>query len=177
VAAYYDTNYEPEPLGGFGEGPGVDIRELESPRPRDPIEPLWKRLLSFPLGQPRVPDHTGHTPDNSLDNLIRHIFHSSAVDSVPDLTGIPRSDVENILKQKGFVGKKPTPGGYQQWKHADGSKIWIGPDLEIDRFRPKVQNPDPNKKGYNPRVDQYGKEIPNDPSIKGKHHTGEIIAP
>jgi len=76
VAAYYDTNYEPERLRGFGEGPGINIRELESPRPRDPEESLLGRILTFPREQLRVPDHTGHPRDNSLDNFIRHVFSS-----------------------------------------------------------------------------------------------------
>ncbi|MBP0011370.1 RHS repeat-associated core domain-containing protein [Roseofilum sp. Belize Diploria] len=88
VAAYYNTTYEPERLRGFGEGPGLDIRDIESPRPRDPKESLLGRILTFPREQLRVPDHTGHPRDNSLDNLIRHVFHS---DVGPDYANDPLS--------------------------------------------------------------------------------------
>jgi len=69
---------------------------------------------------------------------------------------------------------KTTRGGYQEWRHPDGSSIWIGPDGEVDRFLPKIQ-PDPTKKGYQPRIDQYGNRIPNLPGTSGGHHTGEKI--
>ena len=138
VAAYYDTNYEPEPLGGFGEGPGVDIRELESPRPRDPIEPLWKRLLSFPLGQPQFPDHTGHPPDNTLDDLIRYLFpieEERPIETNPQKIGEATGHSEKEIRIKIHKAKKdPIVRANKGKKNPD-----VGVDIETGEIYIEIE--------------------------------------
>ncbi|MBP0030536.1 RHS repeat-associated core domain-containing protein, partial [Roseofilum sp. Guam] len=125
----------PERLGGFGEGPGVDIRELESPRPRDPEESLLGRIFSFPRAQPRIPTHTGHPRDNSLDDFISHVFHSS-------------QSVQDIFYPNGQpIGKDGTNGKDPSIREVQGTKKDALRMLERIRvagggwYRPKTSYP------------------------------------
>jgi hypothetical protein len=93
---------------------------------------------------------------------------------LPDLTGKTLAEAEIESLNVGFIHRKTTAGGYQEWRHTDGSSVWIGPDGEVDRFLPKIQ-PDRTKKGFQPRIDQHGNYVPHLPGTSGSHHTGEII--
>ena len=93
------------------------------------------------------------------------------VEAVPDLTGKSREEAEKILGDAGFVTKKnPIRGKYQDWRHPDGSIIWIGPDLAIDRLGPKVWADDHSQK-YHPRYGPDGRRRGTDEP----HDTGEIL--
>ncbi len=65
----------------------------------------------------------------------------------------------------------PTSGDYDKFYHPDGSKVQIRPDGEVTRVGPKIQNPDPNTKGFQPRIDQTGRRVGRDEP----HNTGEFI--
>jgi RHS repeat-associated protein len=128
------------------------------------VQDLYRHYLASDTGKDG--NSNGSTPENN--------FPSSTPENIPDLTGKPRSIVEKLLIDKGFEARKTTPGGYQGWKHPDKSEIWIGPDLEVDRFLPKEKSTLTGKM-YQPRIDQNGNRIVQD-STKSRHHTGEIIS-
>jgi hypothetical protein len=48
-----------------------------------------------------------------------------AAQSLPDLTGKTPAEADQELEKAGFKQGKTTAGGYQHWKHSDGSEIWI----------------------------------------------------
>lgn len=97
--------------------------------------------------------------------------NTSAVQRLPDMTGKTRSVVEKALQGMGFQKTtKPTAGGYEQWKHPDGSEVWIRPNGELVRLAPKVWSANHTHK-YHPRVGPNGQiREPSEP-----HSTGEII--
>jgi len=72
------------------------------------------------------------------------------------------------LEDIGFENKGTSPNGYEKWYHKDGSRIYIKPDGSVSRTGPKTQNPDPNKRGYRPRVGPDGKRTTS-------HTTGEAL--
>jgi hypothetical protein len=73
------SSYRPEPLGGFGVGSASD----RGPRHtgHKPIGNILGKLLRLPGfnegNRPTLPNHTGHSPDDSLRRLIRYIFGTS----------------------------------------------------------------------------------------------------
>ncbi len=92
----------------------------------------------------------------------------SASGNLPDLSGKSKEEAEKELKKAGFEKKGTTKGGYEEYRHPDGSRVWVRPDGEIIRLGPKVQNPDPNKKGHRPRINPNG-------NVTDSHNTGEIL--
>jgi hypothetical protein len=114
------------------------------------------------------------TKDVPSDDSNENGNEKSAAKSLPDLTGKTRQEAEDELNKTGFQKGKTTSGGYERWRHTDGSEVWVGPDGEVDRFLPKEKSPTTGKL-FPPRVDQYGNRIPWKPGTPGGHHTGEII--
>jgi len=88
--------------------------------------------------------------------------------SLPNLSGRTEAEALEELKNIGFVYKSTTKGGYQQFKHPDGSIVWIRPNGEVTRSGPVVLSSEGKK--YNPRFDQHGNKINVD-----KHNTGEFL--
>jgi RHS repeat-associated protein len=50
-------------------------------------------------------------------------YYKAGSEDVPDLTGKPRIQAEQELADGGFEKGKTTAGGYQRWRHPDGSEI------------------------------------------------------
>ena len=73
------------------------------------------------------------------------------------------------LRNHGFEYHSTTKGGYVQYRHADGSRVWIRPDGEVLRLAPKVAPADGGK-WYNPRIDINGNPI-------DTHNPGEFVVP
>jgi len=93
-----------------------------------------------------------------------------AAQSLPDLTGKTSVEADQELEKAGFKQGKTTAGGYQHWKHSDGSEIWIRPNGEIVRVGPKIKSTNTGKL-YSPRFGPDGRQLkPTD-----SHNTGEII--
>jgi hypothetical protein len=118
--------------------------------------------------------HMSTSEESSSNESEANGDHDKAAAKVPDLTGKTRQEAEEELNDNGFQKDKTTPGGYERWRHEDGSEIWIGPDGEVDRFLPKERSSVTGKM-YKPRIDQHGNRIPWQPGTAGGHHTGEII--
>ena len=92
----------------------------------------------------------------------------SAAEKLGNLSKLSRKEADEVLKNSGFEYKGKTPGGYDKYYHPDGSRVQIRPDGEIVRTAPKVQNSDPNKSGYRPRIDSDGE-------LTEEHNTGEYV--
>lgn len=92
----------------------------------------------------------------------------SAAARVPNLTQRTLLEAEQRLTELEFRFKNTTAGGYRQWKHADGSVIWIRPNGEVVRTGPKIRSS--SGKMYAPRIDQYGRRA-------SEHNTGEFLVP
>lgn len=75
-------------------------------------------------------------------------------------------EAKKILKDAGFKPQSITKGGYEQWRHPDGSRIWIRPDGEVIRLGPKTVSPEGNS--FRPRFNPDG-------SPSSTHNTGERI--
>lgn len=86
-----------------------------------------------------------------------------AASLVPDLNGLSETEALAHLDSAGFVFRHVTQGGYREFRHADGSRIWIRPDGEVIRLGPKV----PGRK-YRSRYDARG-------VLTEEHSTGEKI--
>jgi RHS repeat-associated protein len=91
----------------------------------------------------------------------------SASEKLPNLTGKSREEADKELEDAGFSPKGETKGGYKEYRHPDGSRIWIRPNGDIVRLNPKVQ-PEGGGKGYRPRIGPDGTRI-------GTHNTGEKL--
>ncbi|WP_416309774.1 RHS repeat domain-containing protein [Spirulina sp. 06S082] len=129
----------PERLGGFGAGSQPTLDDL-SPRPRDPRDSLLQRLLSYPGGfgagqQPDLPTHTGHSPDNTIYDLIRYIFAS-----IPDYINDPLSiwgktaeEIQQEFEENGYEAniEQSTKGSKKskqiRIKHPEISNIQVHP--------------------------------------------------
>ncbi|MDM8563860.1 PASTA domain-containing protein, partial [Candidatus Marithioploca araucensis] len=92
----------------------------------------------------------------------------SAAEQCPDLSGKTRDEARKELEKLGFKDNGTSPGGYEKWYHPDGSRVYIKPDNSISRTGPKIKNPDPNKRGYRPRIGPDGKPT-------SSHNTGETV--
>jgi RHS repeat-associated protein len=169
----------PETLGGFGAGPQPDIPKTTG-RVLDSLLDFG-RLGGFGEGDsPFIPQ--GIIDVFDIVGLFAPYFSSSslgAAGSLPDLTGKTRKEAAEILDATGFSrrlrpgGETTTPGGYEEWRHADGSRVWIAPpdqESKVSRFTP-------DSKKTRKRIDQYGNVIPNLPGTAGGHDTGEKLIP
>ncbi|HXG06382.1 MAG TPA: RHS repeat-associated core domain-containing protein, partial [Nitrososphaera sp.] len=81
-----------------------------------------------------------------------------AVQKLPSLAGLTKSQARRLLQQAGFKFKGYTKGGYEKWYHPDGSKVQIRPNGEVVR-----------SKGWQ-RFGPDGRQTPS-------HNTGETILP
>ena len=91
----------------------------------------------------------------------------SAAQRLPDLTGEDFSAAERVILEAGFSPRSRTRGGYIEFRHPDGSKLWVRPTGELVRMGPKVQST-MFRRFYNPRFDQHGKPTE-------LHSTGEVL--
>lgn len=83
---------------------------------------------------------------------------------LPDLSGRSFTTAIRWILRDGFLFHNATAGGYREFRHPDGSTIWIRPDGEIVRLGHKVTGTK-----YRQRYDQWG-------SPTASHNTGEKIA-
>lgn len=90
-----------------------------------------------------------------------------AAQGLPNCTGVPGIKFIKKLSRAGFVSYGKTRGGYLEFRHTDGSVIWIRPNGEIVRLGPKIAGTTGKK--YRPRFDQYGEKT-------HTHSTGEIVS-
>ena len=109
------------------------------------------------------------TAIDQLDQLNHGVVLNSAAEALSDLTGKTREEAHQTLTDDGFVHKGTTVlGGYEKYYHPDGSRVQIRSDGEVVRTAPKVQDPNPNERGYRPRIGPDG--MPTD-----SHNTGERV--
>lgn len=62
----------------------------------------------------------------------------SAASRVPDLSGMSNGEAQRALAASGFAFRHQTQGGYREFRHEDGSRIWIRPNGEVVRLSPKI---------------------------------------
>jgi hypothetical protein len=53
---------------------------------------------------------------------------SGTASEIPDLRGASSQEVRDLLINQGFQGKSISQGGNQQFKHPDGSVVWVNWD-------------------------------------------------
>jgi hypothetical protein len=80
--------------------------------------------------------------------------------NVGDLNQKSLQVAEQDIQAAGFTYHNTTSGGYIQYRHADGARIWIRPNGEVIRLGLKTG-------GYRPRYDYMGNPI--------GHNSGEFI--
>jgi hypothetical protein len=90
-----------------------------------------------------------------------------AVQTLPDLTDATKTVVTRRLVSAGFEPHRITRGGYAEFRHPDGSAIWIRPSGEVIRLGPRVASASGKK--YRRRYDQYG-------HVTSLHSTGEVVS-
>ncbi|HXG07306.1 MAG TPA: hypothetical protein VNI77_08290, partial [Nitrososphaera sp.] len=78
------------------------------------------------------------------------------------LDGLSRVEAEQALRDNGFKAKAPSPRGYVEWTHSDGSRVTIKPDGEIVRSASPQAARDagyPGRKGVqiNPQTGEVGR--------------------
>lgn len=86
-----------------------------------------------------------------------------AVETLADLSGVAETVALIRITAAGFLLHGTTRGGYREWRHPDGSAIWIRPSGEVIRLGPHT----PGKK-HRQRYDQIGDKTTT-------HSTGEAI--
>lgn len=86
-----------------------------------------------------------------------------AAAALHDLHGMPLLNALWHLERAAFHLHHTTKGGYTEFRHPDGSTIWIRPHGEVIRLGPKTRG-----KRYRQRYDQHGQVVTT-------HATGEII--
>jgi RHS repeat-associated protein len=134
---------------GFATGVGTGIYFW------DEITAAWDKLLGGGVVWNENNEGDGGTEQSGSEKL-------------PDLTGKTPEEARGALADAGFVNKGTTGGGYEKWYHPDGSRVQVRPDGEVIRTGPKIQNPDPNLRGYRPRIGPDGK-------ITESHNPGEYL--
>ena len=75
------------------------------------------------------------------------------------------AEANAALKNAGFTGRKPTPGGITENRALDGSKVFIKADGEVTRV--VTVDGGPNVKNTTRRVDSSGNQT--------GHSTGERV--
>jgi hypothetical protein len=86
-----------------------------------------------------------------------------AAQNVADLSGETVSSAIREIERAGFVLHGTTRGGYREFRHFDGSGIWIRPTGEIIRLGPKEVG-----KKHRQRYNQFGMPTT-------LHSTGETL--
>lgn len=84
-----------------------------------------------------------------------------AAQKVPDLDGLTIDTAEAMIKDAGFEFHHETRGGYREYRHRDGSGIWIRPSGEVVRL--------------GPRNGKYRQRYNSDGNQTDRHSTGETI--
>ena len=118
--------YEPERLGGFGDGPSYTPPNSTAHKPQ-------RSLLSKLLGSrgfndgPRPnpgPGHTGHPPDNTIYDLVSYLFGSSYNPAHPNRINPSILDIDDLTQAANeSIGKGGlTKAGRALDKHASGQR-------------------------------------------------------
>ncbi len=81
-----------------------------------------------------------------------------------------RQALHDNLTDRGFISKRQTPGGYVEYAHPDGTKVWIRPDGEVITIK-REWLPDMSRK-RDVRYQWDGIPVPD-----GGHNTGEFVEP
>ena len=89
-----------------------------------------------------------------------------AVQALPDLTGTTLDQAIRQIERAGFLFHGLARGSYREWRHPDGSAIWIRPAGGVVRLGPRVATRAGKK--YRRRYDQSG-------NLTTSHTTGETI--
>ncbi|KYF76120.1 hypothetical protein BE17_37960 [Sorangium cellulosum] len=92
-----------------------------------------------------------------------------------DLSNMTRSEAERALAEAGFDGKKVSDGGWQTWRHPDGSKVDVNWKTgRMVRTAAPERGPDGRARiNKGQRLDASGKPIPRD--LPHEQHPTETL--
>jgi len=91
--------------------------------------------------------------------IAKYYITKLGVQRLRNLSGLTRSQAGRELERAGFKYQGRTPGGYEKWSHADGSKVQIRPNGEVVRSASR------------------GRRFGPDGEQTSSHNTGETILP
>lgn len=99
---------------------------------------------------------------------------NGAASKVPDLRGASAEEVRQILGEYGFEGKPVSQGGYQTFRHPDGSKITVNWNTgRVVREAAPIYGPDGARINKGQRLGPDGSEIPR--SLPHDQHPSEYF--
>ena len=81
-----------------------------------------------------------------------------------------RQALNDNLTSRGFVNRGQTQGGYVEYAHSDGTRVWVRPNGEVITVRREWLSDGSRK--INVRYQWDGTPVPN-----GGHNTGEFVEP
>ncbi|ECG1896507.1 RHS repeat protein [Salmonella enterica subsp. enterica] len=119
------------------------------------------------LGGASSPNGLGPEDQNGLGG-------NGAASELPSLDGLDESEAQELLEQRGFKGGKVSDGGWQTFKHADGSQVDINWNTgrTVRTAAPQYgSNGARINKGQ--RLDSGGREIPR--NLPHNEHPTETI--
>lgn len=91
-----------------------------------------------------------------------------AAQTLVDLSRTSLPTAVRWLERAGFLFRGATDGGYREFRHPDGSVIWIRPNGEVVRTGPRVASTSGSGKRFRHRFNQTGQRTE-------LHSTGELI--
>ena len=114
--------------------------------------------LAESFGPPRVLNDAPEAPKPTTpERTPQGPINPGATIKIPDLGGSTLPEAGEKLTDGGFATGGSSPGGYDVYRHPDGSRITIKPDGTIVRTGPKTLAGSDTGKKYRPRVDSEGR--------------------
>jgi len=142
-----------KPPGGYSSVDTINVLYLES----------WRN------------NRTGFNNNDTRNAQASRDCGEGASAKVPNLNGKSRNEITQILTKYGFKSNnKPSPAGWETFKHDDKSKIDINwGDGRIIRTEKPFYGPDRRIINKGQRIDRDGYKIPR--NIDHKYHSKESV--
>jgi hypothetical protein len=101
---------------------------------------------------------------------------NGAASELSSLNGLSRTQAVEALEQAGFRSTRtgPTAGGWQTFRHADGSQVDLGPGGRVVRTAAPRYGPDGSRINSGQRLASDGSEIPR--SLPHDQHPPETLS-
>ena len=124
-------------------------------------EALLRHLISRKLSNVRGPAGVGG---------------NGAASEIQNLSGLSANQVQSILQHAGFKGKTISESGYQKFKHADRSEVWVNWETgRVVRNAAPKYGSDGSRINKGQRLGPDGSEIPR--NIPHDKHPEEFFSP
>jgi hypothetical protein len=107
---------------------------------------------------------------------VQGIGGNGAASELRSLNGLSRTQATQAIERAGFrpTQPNPTPGGWQTFRHADGSQVDIGPGGRVVRTAAPRYGPDGSRINRGQRLASDGSEIPR--SLPHDQHPPETFS-